>query len=105
MVTDRKIKHIFSSDGSGGIEVDEMIKMLLMIYENTDSETGLSRVECVEKARDLFNYLDSDGNNELTEDEFVDGCLADETILERLLRGSKTSEDDDDDDDDNENEN
>jgi len=28
MVTDRKIKHIFSSDGSGGIEVDEMIKML-----------------------------------------------------------------------------
>lgn len=42
----------------------------------------------VERARDLFEALDVDGDGAVTEEEFITGCLKDEAFIMLLERFS-----------------
>ena len=42
----------------------------------------------VERARDLFEALDVDGDGTVTEEEFITGCLKDEAFILLLERFS-----------------
>ena len=46
------------------------------------------QVDSAERAQSIFSTLDLDGNGEITEDEFVKGCMEDEDMV-YLLYGDK----------------
>ena len=77
------------------VELEEMIEIIGTLYEMQGvSKVGLVfTVKCVienvqdtatEHAKAVFSSLDIDGDGELTEDEFVKGCLEDLELVDTL---------------------
>eukprot|EP00090_Calanus_glacialis_P034580 TRINITY_DN58248_c0_g1_i1.p2 TRINITY_DN58248_c0_g1~~TRINITY_DN58248_c0_g1_i1.p2 ORF type:complete len:105 (-),score=47.64 TRINITY_DN58248_c0_g1_i1:48-335(-) len=74
---------MYDKDGSGGIDVDEMVEIVGNLYELE----GQSKETAAEKAVMSFRLLDVNGDGELNEDEFVEGCMRDKSLAELLNAG------------------
>ena len=71
----------------GRISLSEMEDIFLILHkeengaeiENQEDMKDISR-----KAEDMFFALDEDGDGELTQEEFIRGCVADEDLMRQL---------------------
>ena len=68
---------MFDTDGSGAIEMEEMVEILETLYETA----GFNKEAVVGRAGDLFESLDLNHDGQLGEDEFVKACVEDKEIL------------------------
>ena len=86
---------LYDQDSSGSITKDEMVNIFMMMYKDherkeTDEDEELEDAwktverEVIKKAEDLFHDLDADGDGEVTEEEFIKGCLKDEDLSKHL---------------------
>ena len=67
----RKYFRFYDEDDSGGIDMEEMLKVLSNLYEME----GMSGKEATLRAKALFTELDTDASGELDREEFIQGCL------------------------------
>ena len=67
----KKYFRFYDEDDSGGIDMEEMMKVLTNLYEME----GMSGREATLRVRALFTELDTDGSGELDREEFIQGCL------------------------------
>merc|ERR1711974_32595 len=74
---------IYDQDGSGTIELCEMIDIIGALYEMD----GISKDSAKERAEQIFLALDFNQDGELCENEFVTGCLQDEELVRVLNNG------------------
>ena len=88
-----KIEIVFAES----VELEEMIEIIGTLYEIIGvSKVGIVlTVKCIidnvqdtatEHAKTVFSSLDIDGDGELTEDEFVKGCLEDLQLVDTLSK-------------------
>ena len=63
----RKIFALFDNDGNGHIGSDESIEMALKHWQTL----GFNKKPSVEEALELFRDIDTDGNNQITFEEFT----------------------------------
>ena len=68
---------MFDTDGSGAIEMEEMVEIIETLYETA----GFNKEAVVGRAGDLFASLDLNNDGQLGEDEFVKACVEDKEIL------------------------
>lgn len=71
---------LYDKDNSGSITIGEMIKVFATLYENE----GLDEKIAVERAEKIFSSLDINNDGDITEEEFVRGCMEDEEIVNVL---------------------
>ena len=62
---------MYDKDQSGTIELGEMVELFGTLYLNE----GLDEEAAVERAMAIFSTLDINNDGDVTEDEFVRGCL------------------------------
>jgi len=74
---------MYDKDGSGSIELPEMIEIIGTLYEME----GVPKDAAGDRANKIFRELDSNGDGELDEDEFVKGCLDDGELMSLLNSG------------------
>jgi Ca2+-binding EF-hand superfamily protein len=69
---------LFDKDNSKTIELDEMIELLrkLFIITGNDMKNDSSKSIALE----IFRILDLDQNQSLSKEEFINGCLKNESI-------------------------
>ena len=67
----KKYFRFYDEDDSGGIDMEEMLKVLSNLYEME----GMSGKEATLRAKALFTELDTDASGELDREEFIQGCL------------------------------
>lgn len=76
---------MYDIDGSGSIEEAELVKILEAIYQMLGAEAKkLSVVSPKERARMIFERMDTNHDLELTMQEFVDACIADKELCKIL---------------------
>ena len=76
---------LYDKDRSGTIEMSEMVEVLETVYVMEGLMSGnMAR----ERAKQIFDELDIDGDGTLTCDEFVNGCLKDQDMVEMLKRSN-----------------
>ena len=70
---------MYDTDASGTITLGEMVEIFSGLYlsEMLDLETAVDRAEVI------FAELDEDHDGEITEKEFIEGCLQDEVKTTR----------------------
>ena len=79
---------LYDKDCSGTIEMSEMVEVLETVYVMEGLMSGnMAR----ERAKQIFDELDIDGDGTLTCDEFVNGCLKDQDMVEMLKRSNSPS--------------
>ena len=76
---------MYDKDGSDSIQLGEMVEIFSMLYlcEGIDEKLAIVRAEKV------FNLLDANNDGDVTEDEFVNGCLDDADLVQELAGKSK----------------
>ena len=82
---------LYDTDDSGFIDVTEMAEAIVTLYDMSGAnDGGASNANAMgmRKAKRIFSKLDQDGDGELTVDEFVQGCMEDEELLELLAPSS-----------------
>ena len=74
---------MFDKDGSGTIEYEELTDIIITFYdlEGKNKEFGS------DKANDIFKLLDENGDGEIDEDEFCNGCSKDEEFYSLIRNG------------------
>ena len=77
---------MYDKDGSNSIQLSEMVELFGTLYLNEGLEEDLA----TERAEKIFSLLDINNDGDITEDEFVRGCLQDEDLVELL--SDKSSE-------------
>ena len=81
-----------ASSRSGRMSLDSGVSLecpgLSLAWELRDPDRDCAVFDPVERARDLFNALDVDGDGAVTEEEFITGCLKDEAFILLLERFS-----------------
>ena len=81
-----------ASSRSGRMSLDSGVSLecpgLSLAWELRDPDRDCAVFDPVERARDLFNALDVDGDGTVTEEEFITGCLKDEAFILLLERFS-----------------
>ena len=74
---------LYDKDRSGTIEMSEMVEVLETVYVMEGLMSGnMAR----DRAKQIFDELDIDGDGTLTCDEFVNGCMKDGDMVEMLKR-------------------
>ena len=58
-----------------------MLKVTLCSFLMKDPDRDCSNFDPLQRAQELFEALDVDGDGTVTEDEFVNGCLKDEVFV------------------------
>ena len=78
----RWIFHQFDTDQSGTLVLGEVVQLTATLYinEGLDTDAGL------ERALRIYHMLDRDDNGEVTEEEFIDICLADDDLVLDLFQ-------------------
>ena len=71
---------MYDTDGSNSIQLSEMMELFGTLYISE----GLDEELAVERAQKIFRFLDINNDGDITEDEFVRGCLQDEDLVELL---------------------
>ncbi|XP_013380849.1 neuronal calcium sensor 2 [Lingula anatina] len=74
---------LYDIDRNGTIEEHEMTEILKAIYSLVGREPQLESSP-KERARSIFKKMDTNCDGVLTKDEFVQGCLKDETLFNML---------------------
>ena len=72
---------MYDKDGSGSITMAEMVQVFGTLYQSEGLEHGMA----VERAERIFGALDIDNDGDITEEEFVKGCMADEEMVKVLM--------------------
>ena len=67
----RWVFQLYDCDDSGSITMVEMIKLFASLYQTE----GLPQSIAVERAEEMFENLDINGDGDITEEEFVKACL------------------------------
>ena len=79
-----------ASSRSGRMSLDSGVSLecpgLSLAWELRDPDRDCAVFDPVERARDLFEALDVDGDGAVTEEEFITGCLKDEAFILLLER-------------------
>eukprot|EP00092_Neocalanus_flemingeri_P100774 GFUD01128752.1.p1 GENE.GFUD01128752.1~~GFUD01128752.1.p1 ORF type:complete len:192 (-),score=64.22 GFUD01128752.1:149-682(-) len=75
---------MYDKDCSGSITIGEMIQVFATLYENE----GLDQKMAVERAENIFGSLDANNDGDITEHEFVKGCMEDEEMVLMLSDSS-----------------
>ncbi len=77
---------LYDKDSSGDIDLSEMVDAIDTLYamENMDKKGNIS----LRKAKKVFDFLDTNGDGRLSEEEFVQGCLADKDLVNMLSASS-----------------
>jgi len=86
---EEKLKWVFKLydvDGNGTISQNEMTKVVQSMYDMLAPEESKTDERANEKAKEVFQQLDLNGDLVLSEDEFVKGCMMNES-LKSLLTG------------------
>ena len=65
---------MYDTDASGTITLGEMVEIFSGLYLSE----GLDLDAAVDRAEEIFAELDDDHDGEITEKEFIEGCLEDE---------------------------
>jgi Ca2+-binding EF-hand superfamily protein len=65
---------------SGFISVAEMLTVLGTVY----GLEGVSQAEATQRVKFIFGLLDTDGDEEISEEEFIRGCLEDQELVKLL---------------------
>lgn len=84
---EEKLKWVFKLydiNGDGVINRCEMIIIVQYMFEMLDDGHMQSRSLAKQRAKEIFQKLDVDGDLRLTKDEFVTGCLKDEELASLL---------------------
>ena len=76
---------MYDKDGSDSIQLGEMVEMFSMLYLCE----GLDESLAVERAEQVFNLLDANNDGDVTEEEFVNGCMDDDDLVKALTGESK----------------
>ena len=71
---------MYDKDSSGSITIGEMVKVFATLYKNE----GLDETVAVERAETVFGNLDINNDGDVTEEEFVKGCMEDEEMVKML---------------------
>ena len=80
---------LYDINGDGVINRCEMIMVVEAMFEmlddgNMQRKSGALPPGAKERAKEMFAKLDVDGDLKVTKDEFIDGCLKDEELLNLL---------------------
>ena len=75
---------MYDKDSSGSITIGEMIQVFATLYEHE----GLDQKMAVERAETIFGNLDVNNDGDITELEFVKGCMEDEEMVQLLSDSS-----------------
>ena len=75
---------MYDVDGNGVIDPEEMLKVVQAIYDmlREDATEPMSMAE--ERARKIFRQMDVNRDGQLTEAEFLRGCLEDDELSKLL---------------------
>ena len=65
---------MYDVDGNGVIDPEEMLKVVRAIYD----------MHAYERARKIFRRMDVNRDGQLTEEEFLRGCLEDDEMSKLL---------------------
>jgi Ca2+-binding EF-hand superfamily protein len=82
---------MYDLDGNGELDLDEMIKIVEDIYamQRVYSKLGANNAKptktAEEQANDIFAQIDEDGDGNVTEEEFLAGCLENENLFKMLV--------------------
>ena len=71
---------LYDTDNSGSITIGEMIQVFATLYESE----GVDQKMAVVRAEQVFCSLDVNNDGDITEEEFVKGCLEDEDMVKLL---------------------
>ena len=63
--------HLYDADSSGSISMSEMVVLFAGIYQIE----GIDNRVAVDRAETVFGHLDNNGDGDISEEEFVKGCL------------------------------
>ena len=67
----------------GSIDSDELSNIITTMYE----VEGKPREKGIERAQEIFKMFDEDGDGEIDEQEFINGCKKDEDFLKMIQDG------------------
>ena len=82
---------MYDLDGNGELDLDEMIKIVEDIYamQRVYSKLGANNAKptktAEEQASDIFAQIDEDGDGNVTEEEFLAGCLENEKLFKMMV--------------------
>ena len=75
---------MYDVDGNGTIDPDEMLKVVQAIYGMRREDATEPTSVADERARKIFLRMDENGDGQLTEEEFLRGCLEDDELSKLL---------------------
>ena len=75
---------MYDKDGSGTIEIDEMIDVMAAI-QCFGGERGKAAAQ--NRGRRIFNELDINGDGSISCEEFVKGCMQDQELVRTVMSG------------------
>ncbi len=81
---------MYDRDGSGTIDMSEMVEVLETVYV---MEGVLSGELAKQRAKQIFDELDLNGDGSLTCDEFISGCMRDEEMVSMLKKNCSDDND------------
>lgn len=74
----RWVFQLYDADQSGAVSMSEMVILFAGIYQIEGIENGVA----VDRAESVFGNLDINGDGDITEEEFVQGCL--KVVIKKL---------------------
>ena len=79
---------MLDTDGSGSLRLGELVETFSDLYE----AEGLEQEDAVTRAEQVFLALDPDQEGEVTEHQFVQGCLQDTALVAELVEREEAME-------------
>ena len=74
-------------DGSKSIQLSEMMEVFGTLYLNE----GVTEELAIDRAQKIFSFLDVNNDGDISEEEFVRGCLQDEELVRALVNDTSPS--------------
>ncbi|XP_053664154.1 neuronal calcium sensor 2 [Anopheles marshallii] len=76
---------MYDVDGNGVIDIQEMTKIVQAIYDMLGACSSNKPADSAEeRAKNIFAKMDENNDGQLTQDEFLKGCLQDEELSKML---------------------
>ncbi|KAK8378177.1 hypothetical protein O3P69_018860 [Scylla paramamosain] len=80
---------MYDVDGNGVIDVSEMTKIVQAIYDMLGTNSASRPADSAEeRAKAIFSKMDENNDGNLTQEEFLKGCLLDEELSKMLTPGA-----------------
>ena len=65
-------------------EMEDIFMMVVKVDRGGEYSTEEDKEDVARKAEEMFLALDEDGDGELSQEEFINGCLCDEELVRQL---------------------